>query len=88
MNCFDITERFRALDGQQLSVAARCWRIEIYGVFEQDSACWVQLELRGTPDHSLALRIESMETEDQVLSHLSSWLEDPSKLQGRVLSFA
>lgn len=88
MDCLSTSDRFRTLDGQRLSVAASQWAVEIYGVFEQEGACWIQVELRGTPDHSLALKIDSQETEGEVLAYLSSWLQDPSRLTGRVLSFA
>ncbi len=88
MDCVRSNAIFQALDGQRISVATKDWLVEIYGVFEQDEACWVQLDLRGTPDYSLALRIGPVDTERQLLNHLSSWLRDPARLDAHVLSFA
>jgi hypothetical protein len=87
MNCLSTSELFQALDGRLLSVLSSYWRIEIYGVFEQDGSCWVQLALRGTPDHNVAMRVGPRETDTEVLDALSLWLADPSKPGGRVLSF-
>jgi hypothetical protein len=87
MNSFSANHLFKALDGRSLSVSSHCWHIEIYGVFEQNGACWVQLTLRGTPPYSVAVKIAPCETATEILDALSSWLALPSKSSSRVLHF-
>ena len=87
MNGFSANDLFRALDGRSLSVSSRYWRIEVYGVFEQDGSSWVQLTLQGAPPYSLAMKISPHETVTEIVNALSSWLAYPSKSSGRVLVF-
>ena len=81
------TDLFDALDGRRLCVASRCWRIEIYGVFEQMDFHWLQLTLRGTPPYSLAVKIDPYGTAAEIADVLMSWLAFPSETTDVVTSF-
>jgi hypothetical protein len=87
MNSLRPRDLFQALDGRSLSVSSHCWHVEIYGVFEQNGSCWVQLTLRGTPPYSVAVKIAPYDTATEILDVLSSWLAFPSKSGSRVLHF-
>jgi hypothetical protein len=79
VNSLSASDLFKALDGHRLLVSARSWRIEIYGVFEQQGSRWIQLVLRGSTNHNVAVKVGPRDTDTQVLDALSSWFADPSK---------
>ena len=78
---------FEALDGRNVSLGLRTWRIEISGIFEQEGSSWVQLTLRGAPSHSVAVKLAPLDTATEVVGALALWLKDPSKASSRVLHF-
>ena len=78
---------FDALDGRHVSLGSRIWRIEISGIFEQESSSWVQLTLQGAPPHSVAVKLAPLDTAAEVVSALVAWLKEPSTSGGRVIHF-
>ncbi len=88
MNNCSANDLFEALDGRNVSLRSRSWRIEISGVFEQEGLRWLQMTLRGIPPYSVAVRIAPLDTAAEVVEALRTWLAFPSKSSSRVLHFA
>src|SRR5207249_8448750 len=86
LKSFSASDLFHALDGRSLTVSYRRWRIEIYGMFEQQGWRWVQLALRGDPEHAVIVRVLPHDGEMQVVAALSSWLANPSISHDQVLN--
>jgi hypothetical protein len=70
---------FAELDGRHLVVAGIDWSLQVYGICEQQGRRWVQLALTGAGEaFMLTLRVGPRGSAGEVLSALSSWLNDPS----------
>jgi hypothetical protein len=68
---------FAALDGLDLDVEKRRWRIEVYSVADRARRRWVQLSLRGRERRMLTLSLATTDGAWRVVNALSSWLADP-----------
>jgi len=68
---------FAALDGLDLDVEKRRWRIEVYSVADRARHRWVQLSLRGRERRMLTLSLATTDGARRVVNTLSSWLADP-----------
>ena len=80
-----ISRLFETLDGRWLSVLSRRWRIEVYGVFQQEGSYWLQLALRGRPDHMIAVKCDQRDSDIDVVEALTLWLANPLQTTGRVV---
>ena len=69
---------FEALDGQALRVGDDEWRLQVYGVIEEDDRRWVQLTLDGSAHRVLTLRLESFQGPGHAVTALSRWLANPA----------
>ena len=90
----DPEELFTGLDGRQVTVAGRSWRLQVYGACDGGGPRWVQLGLTGaaqvsdTPrPHMLTLRLGPGEDVTHAVQALASWLANPSNKRN-ILSFA
>jgi hypothetical protein len=80
---------FEMLDGPDLFVSGRRWRVEVFSVSDHADYRWVQVGLDAPDDHHmLTLRLESGAGPQSALSALSSWLHDPEKRPSEVLNVA
>jgi len=73
---------FTGLDGREVTVRSRHWRIEVYSTWEQTDRRWIQLALRGedgSPDYMLTLRLAATDGVRHAILTLSSWLAGPGK---------
>jgi hypothetical protein len=68
---------FDALNGSDLTVSGRKWRIEVYSIRDRAGLRWVQLALNGDPCHMLAVNVRTGDGPAPVLDALSSWLVNP-----------
>ena len=73
-------ELFAALDGRELEVDKRCWRIELYGISDVCGQRWIQLGLTGQKRLSLTMKLAIGDGEQRALLLLSEWLTAPSKV--------
>ena len=69
---------FNMLDGRDLTVLGRTWRIAIYSIRDRGGVRWVQLSLSGAPCHLVAVRISVRDSSRAVIRALSVWLVNPS----------
>ena len=69
---------FDALNGSDLTVSGRKWRIEVYSIRDRAGLRWVQLALNGHPCHMLAVNVRTGDGQGPVLDALSSWLVNPT----------
>jgi len=69
---------FAALDGCALRVGNGEWRVQVYGVIDEDGRRWVQLILDGARPSVLTLKLRKSHSPSQAVNVLSSWLADPS----------
>jgi hypothetical protein len=78
---------FSLLNGRDLIVAGRKWRIEIYSICDWAGLRWIQLAVDGMPRRMLALRLATGDGARDAVRALSSWLARPSD-ERHVLSVA
>jgi hypothetical protein len=90
----DPEELFVGLDGRQVTVAGRSWRLQVYGACDGGGPRWVQLGLTGaapvtdaTGTHMLTLRLGPGEDVSHAVKALASWLANPSNKRN-ILSYA
>lgn len=68
---------FDVLDGSDLTVGGRTWRIGVYSIRDRAGLRWVQLALSGDPCHMLAVKVGTGDGPAPVVDALSSWLLNP-----------
>jgi hypothetical protein len=78
---------FVALDGRQVTVSGRSWRLQVYGACDRGGRRWVQLGLTGQPHYMLTLRLAPGDDVGHAVQALSSWLANPAD-KGNILSYA
>jgi hypothetical protein len=69
---------FDAIDGKTLRVSDRVWRIEVFSVLMEAGTTWVQLALKGSPSHTLMLKLPPQAGLTHVTCLLASWLLQPA----------
>ena len=74
----DADQLFGALQGRDLTVSGRTWRVEVYSVRDVGGERWIQLALDGATRHTIALRLVAGGGLRPAVRVLSSWLSDPS----------
>lgn len=79
---------FASLDGKDVVVRGRKWRIEVYSVCDMAGARWIQLALDGLPHHMVALRLAVGQGMGPAIRAISSWLANPSSSPVAVLTVA
>lgn len=77
-------ELFSAIDGRDLSILGRHWRVEVFSVSEIGGHRYVQLALRGGSDHMLTLRVMPDAEPYQLIPRLLTWLARPG-LTGEIV---
>jgi len=75
----DPDELFGDLDGRELLVAGRSWRIEVFSVGDFDNGRWVQLGLSSDESYMLTLHCAPFEAADRLMAAVRSWLDSPSE---------
>jgi len=68
---------FLALDGRDLTVSGRNWRIEVFSVCDHDARRWVQLALRGKQEYVLTLALAAGDGLSQAVTALADRLTEP-----------
>jgi hypothetical protein len=67
---------FEGLDGQPISAGSQTWRVRIYSICEEPAVWWLQLQLDGSPEYAITMRMPRFQTAHDTLSRLSRWLAD------------
>jgi hypothetical protein len=78
---------FSALDGRELIVLGRRWKVEVFSVCELGGCRYVQLSLQGQEQYMLTLRVGSGTDVRQLIPRLLTWLAHPSS-SGEILDIA
>jgi hypothetical protein len=78
---------FNALDGRDVMVLGRRWRIEVFSVLELAGRRYVQLALHGPEQYMLTLRMRPGAESRQVIPTLLPWLAHPTS-SGEILEVA
>jgi hypothetical protein len=76
---------FALLDGRELIVLGRHFRIDVFSVCEMGGCRYIQLSLHGSEEYMLTLRVASGADSSQVIPRLLNWLTRPST-SGEVLN--
>ena len=86
-------EIFEALDELEVSAGGREWRLEVFGVVTDEAATWVQLRLSGCSEHTLTLKLRSVDTAQDATATIVAWLagraaatDSSEYMKGSVLS--
>jgi hypothetical protein len=74
----DPDDLFNMLDGRDITVLGRTWRIAIYSIRDRGGVRWVQLSLSGAPCHLVAVRVSVHDSSRAVIRALSVWLVNPA----------
>ena len=75
---------FSLLDGRELIVLGRRFRVDVFSVCEMGGCRYVQLSLHGVEDYMLTLRLGGLRTSNGSCPRLLSWLDAPAT-SGEVL---
>jgi hypothetical protein len=75
---------FGALDGRELIVLGRRWKVEVFSVCELGGCRYVQLALKGHNEYMLTLRVASGSDPRLLVPRLLTWLAHPSS-SGEIL---
>src|SRR5262245_5248997 len=73
-DCVSTHELFAELDGSEFVVNGQTWRIEIYGVLDDDGCRWIQLGLTGPRNDMATLRLVKGAGAQQAISALTVWV--------------
>jgi hypothetical protein len=73
----DAQSTFETLDGRDLFVSHRHWRVEVFSVSDHADHRWVQVGLHGSGDYMLTLRLPAGAGPQSAVSALWSWLQGP-----------
>ena len=65
------------LDGRPIFGPAGKWTIEVFSISKHGGYVWLQLTLKGHPNHVLTLKLGRAQGVPQVLDALASWLRHP-----------
>jgi hypothetical protein len=79
---------FDALDGRDLSVSRRQWRLKVFSVSDHDDHRWVQVGLEGPGHYMLTLRLDADAGPQSAIAALSSWLDHPEARPRQILNVA
>jgi hypothetical protein len=71
---------FAALDGRELLVSGRRWRIEVFSVRDLAGLRWIQLALKGKSRLTLALKLDPGAGVRRVVEAVTTQLTAPSQL--------
>jgi hypothetical protein len=80
----DAETLFSLLDGRELIVLGRRFRIDVFSVCEMGGCRYVQLSLHGAEHYMLTLRLGGMADIERIVPRLLAWLARPS-ISGEVL---
>lgn len=69
---------FSALDGRDLVVLGRKWRVGVFSVVELAGRRYAQLSLEGTQQFLLTLRLTPATTARRVIPAVLAWLSHPT----------
>jgi hypothetical protein len=69
---------FIALDGRELIVGGRRWRIEVFSVRDVAGLRWIQLALRGTSALTFALKLDAGAGARRAVTAVTSKLASPA----------
>ncbi len=73
----DTQSTFEQLDGRDLVVSHRHWRVQVFSVSDHADNRWVQLGIDGPERRMLTLRLPAEAGPQTAISAISSWLHDP-----------
>lgn len=71
---------FAALDGRELLVSGRRWKIEVFSVRDLSGLRWVQLALKGKSRLTFALSLDPGAGVRRVVEAVTSQLSSPAQL--------
>ena len=69
---------FAALDGRELAVLGKRWRVEVFSVCELGGRRYVQIALQGDTQYMLTLRIAPKAELRDLIPCLLTWVQHPS----------
>ncbi len=70
---------FAALDGRELLVSGRRWRIEVFSVRDLAGLRWIQLAIKGTSRMTFALKLDAGAGVRRAVEAVSSLLMSPAQ---------
>jgi hypothetical protein len=70
---------FAALDGRDVSASGGQWRIEVFGIADDDHDRWVQLALNGRQRYLVTLRLHAGCGTQRAVAALAGWLAHPEE---------
>jgi hypothetical protein len=71
---------FAALDGRELLVSGRRWRIEVFSVRDLAGLRWIQLALKGKSRQTFALKLDAGAGVRRVVEAVTTQLSSPAQL--------
>lgn len=71
---------FAALDGRELLVSGRRWKIEVFSVRDLAGLRWIQLALKGKSPQTLALKLDRGAGVHRAVEAVTSRLMSPAQL--------
>ena len=71
---------FAALDGRELLVSGRRWRIEVFSVRDLAGLRWIQLALKGKSRQTFALKLDHGAGVRRAVEAVTSLLTSPAQL--------
>lgn len=75
---------FGSLDGRELIVLGRHWKVEVFSVCAMGGCRYVQLALKGTQEYMLTLRVATGADQRLLIPRLLTWLAHPTS-SGEIL---
>ena len=75
---------FDALDGRELIVLGRRWKVEVFSVCAMGGCRYVQLAMKGQQEYMLTLRVATSAEPRLLIPRLLTWLAHPTS-SGEIL---
>jgi hypothetical protein len=79
---------FRVLDGRVIARRGRQWWFTVCGIFADSTHRWVQLQLTGTSDYLLTIRLAVTATGADYYTAVADWLDRAAQSDLAIVSYA
>ncbi len=72
--------QFSTLDGREIIVLGRRWRVEVYSLWDLHACRYVQLALQGEPTYMLTVQLAAGHGAADLVAALVRWLTNPTSM--------